>query len=189
MRATGTIARGRALTWANALTLLRALAAPALAAAVVAPAPQVAGLIFALAVATDFADGWVARRRAESSPLGGFLDHATDAAFVSLGFAALAHRGVVPALLPTLIVLAFAQYAFDSRAFAGSSLRPSALGRWNGIAYYVLLGVPIVRDALGLSWPGAALVLALGWVLALSTALSIADRARAFVRVRRAARE
>ena len=49
----------------------------------------------------------------------------------------------------------------------------------NGISYYVLVGIPVVRDALGLGWPPPGLVQGLGVLLILSTLLSIADRARA----------
>jgi phosphatidylglycerophosphate synthase len=128
-------------------------------------------------VATDFADGRVARLRGEASRLGGFLDHAVDATFVVLGLAALAHAGVVPALLPPAIATAFVQYAIDSRVVSGGRLRASALGRWNGILYYVLLGVPVVRDGLGLGFPGDSVVRVLGWLLVLATLASIADRA------------
>jgi hypothetical protein len=50
------------------------------------------------------------------------------------------------------------------------------LGRWNGIAYYAIVAIPIVRDALGLAWPGPALVMALGWLLIGSTLVSMGDR-------------
>jgi cardiolipin synthase len=163
-------------TRANALTALRLAAAPALAAAICAGEPVVAVALFALAVATDFGDGWVARRYAEQSPLGGLMDHAVDAAFVTTGCAALASVSVLPALLPLLIPIAFVQYAVDSRAGRARPLRASRLGRWNGIAYYVIVAVPIVRDALHLAWPGAGLVVALGWLLSASTLASMADR-------------
>jgi phosphatidylglycerophosphate synthase len=165
-------------TRANALTALRLVAAPALAAAICAGDAVSALAIFAFAVATDFADGWVARRYDEATPLGGFMDHAVDAAFVTTGCAALALGDVVPALLPVLIALAFSQYAIDSRVGAARPLRGSPLGRWNGIAYYVLLAVPIVRDALGLGWPSPSLVLTLGWGLVVTTLLSMGDRLR-----------
>jgi hypothetical protein len=109
----------------------------------------------------------------------------TDAAFVSLGLAALALRGEGPALLPALVALAFLQYTLDSRVPLGRPLRASALGRWNGIAYFVPIGTVVVRDALGLAWPPAGLVRALGWLLAASTLLSMADRALALRRARR----
>jgi cardiolipin synthase (CMP-forming) len=169
-------------THANVLTALRLAAAPLLAWSLVRGASLAALLLFALAVFTDLVDGRVARRFGEASPLGGFLDHASDAAFVSAGLAALAYLGQVPAALPALVVLAFVQYALDSRALAGRSLRASALGRWNGIAYFVLLGVPLVRDGVGLAWPGTGLVYALGLVLVATTLASMADRALALRR-------
>jgi phosphatidylglycerophosphate synthase len=169
---------GRWLTWANGVTALRLVAAPACACALLDGAHGVAAALFALAVATDVVDGRLARRRGEASPLGGLLDHATDATFVAVGLGALAATGEVPVLLPLLVAAAFAQYVFDSRAHVGAPLRGSALGRWNGIAYFVALGVPVVRDALGLAWPGPAWVRAFAWLLVASSLLSIADRVR-----------
>jgi phosphatidylglycerophosphate synthase len=176
---------GRLSTLANALTLARLALAPGLVAAILADLAGVAAAIFALAVATDLLDGRVARRRAEASALGGALDHAVDAAFVTAGTAALAARGALPALLPVLIAAAFLQYALDARTPAGE-LRGNRLGRWNGIAYYAIVAVPLVRDALGLGWPGAPLVRALGWLLAATTLASIAQRITLARRSRRA---
>ena len=174
----------RWLTTADALTLLRLLAAPLFVLAVRAGSPLPASAIFALAAATDFADGRVARARGESSARGGFLDHAVDAVFVSSGAAALASVGALPVLLAPLIAVAFLQYALDSRLMRSSGLRASPLGRWNGIAYFVIVAIPVVRDALGLGWPGAGLVRALGWALVASTLLSISDRLRLVARAR-----
>jgi phosphatidylglycerophosphate synthase len=176
----------RWVTRANALTGVRLLAAPLLFAAIAADRPVTAALLFFAAVATDFADGWAARRYGEATPLGGLVDHAVDAVFVVAGSAALAAAGVLPAPLPPLIAIAFVQYALDSRLLAARGLRPSALGRWNGIAYYVIVAVPLVRDALGLPWPGGGLVQALGWALVVSTLLSSADRLRWLLMARRA---
>jgi hypothetical protein len=61
--------------------------------------------------------------------------------------------------------------------FAGvNDLRKSRLGHWNGIAYYVIVAVPVMRDAMGIDWPGAALIRAGGWLLVDSTIASIAGR-------------
>jgi phosphatidylglycerophosphate synthase len=171
-------------TRANAISASRLGAAPLVGLAVLCGAPLAAAAVFAWAVASDFADGAVARRRGESSRLGGFLDHASDACFVTCGLAALAAVSVVTPLLPILVALAFAQYALDSRVAEGAPLRASSLGRWNGIAYYALVGVPLVRDALGLAWPAPALVRALAWALVASTVVSMADRAQAAWRLR-----
>ena len=170
------LARSPWLTRANGLTLLRLLAAPALVLAIRADAAWVAAAVLSLAVATDFADGFVARRFAEQSGLGRLIDHATDAVFVTAGTAALAFEGVLPAPLPTLIAASFLQYALDARSSISAGPHPSSLGRWNGIAYFAIIAVPIARDALGLRWPGPALVIALGWLLVGSTALSISIR-------------
>ena len=175
----------RLRTRANALTALRLVCGPLLVVALLERAALAAALLFWVAVATDLLDGRVARRFGESSALGGFLDHVTDAAFVSLGLAALVLRGEAPWLLPLLVALAFLQYTLDSRVIEGAALRASALGRWNGIAYFVPVGTVVVRDALGLAWPGRGLLLALGWLLVASTLLSMADRARALTRARR----
>lgn len=171
-------------TAANALTALRLAAAPALAAAVLAAAAELALALFALAVATDLLDGRVARRRGEASALGGLLDHASDAAFVSIGLGALAARGEVPAPLPPLVALAFLQYVLDSRALAGRPLRTSGLGRANGIAYFVLLGAPLAREALGLAVPAFSLVRVVGWGLLATTLVSMGERALAAWRAR-----
>jgi len=179
------IAAGRWSTLANWMTGSRLALAPLLVVAIVAGSPWGAALVFALAVATDVADGRIARSRAEASPLGRALDHAVDAVFVTAGAAALASRGALPALLPILIAAAFVQYAVDSRTPAGE-LRGNRLGRWNGIAYYAAVAVPLVRDALGLGWPAPALVRALGWILVATTLVSMAGRLRLALRSRRA---
>ena len=172
-------------TPANAITLARLGLAPALVAAILGDAALIGMAVFAVAVATDVADGRVARRRAETSALGGALDHAVDAVFVTAGTAALAAQGALPHPLPVLIAAAFLHYAVGARAPDGG-LRGSWLGRWNGIAYYAIVAVPLVRDGIGLAWPGAPLVRALGWLLVATTLASMAGRVTLARRSRRA---
>jgi len=176
--------RPRWLPLANPFTLLRLAAAPLLALAVAHAATRTAGALFWGAVASDFADGRIARWRGEASSLGGLLDHTTDATFVSLGLLAFAVQGTISLWLPCLIALAFAQYALDSRALKGRPLRTSGLGRWNGIGYFVLLGTPITRDLLGLHWPGEGLVFVLSGLLVATTLASMVDRAHAVLATR-----
>jgi phosphatidylglycerophosphate synthase len=170
--------------WANVLSATRLLLAP-LCAWLISRDHAALGLVtFGLAIATDLADGPLARRRGEVTRFGALLDHGSDALFVTFGLAAYAISGPVPAILPLLVALAFAQYTLDSRALSGEPLRASALGRWNGIAYFVLLGTPLVRDALVLGWPSDAIVSALGWLLVLTTIGSMLDRLIAYGRTR-----
>ena len=171
-------------TRANALTLVRLALAPLLACALLTGQHGHAAVVFGLAVLTDLADGWVARRFDEASPLGGLIDHAVDATFVTTATATLAWQGLLPAPLPALIAVAFLEYALDARWFEARGLRASALGRWNGIAYYVVVGIPVVRDAMGLAWPGPGLLRAIGWAMVISTLVSIGDRLRIAARAR-----
>ncbi len=168
------------LTRANGLSLLRLLGAPWLVAALCAGRAEVAAVLLVGIFASDFADGWVARRYGEVSPLGGFIDHGTDALVATSGLAALAHLGSVPWPLPFLVAAAFLQYVLDSRTLAGRPLRASRLGRWNGIAYLVLLAVPVFRDALSIGFPADPWVRAAGWLLVASSAVSMAMRWRAW---------
>ncbi len=176
------IPTNRWCTRANALSLLRLACAPGLAMAIVAQHAGIATAIFWLAVATDLADGPVARRYGEASPLGGLLDHAIDATFCVVCLGAHAAAGAVPWSLPFFVAAAFVQYTLDSRSLAGRPLRASRLGRWNGIAYFVAVAVPIVRDTLGWSWPGPSLVWWLAAGLVATTLVSMGDRALALVR-------
>jgi cardiolipin synthase len=163
-------------TWANALSLLRLAIAPGIAAGIACGEPVLATVLLVVAIATDFADGPIARRRGEVSPLGGLLDHGVDATLCVLGLAALAGVGAVPWVLAPLVAVAFLQYVLDSRSHRGRPLRASQLGRWNGIAYYVVVATPPVRDTLGLGWPSQRLVWWLGAALVASTLVSMLDR-------------
>ena len=66
------------------------------------------------AIVTDLTDGPLARRSGTASPFGGTFDHTTDFLFVVSGLAGGVVRGVIPWLLPVLVVAAFAQYVIDS---------------------------------------------------------------------------
>jgi len=170
---------------ANALTALRLLCTPAIVVAVLQERSTTAGVLFLIAVVTDFADGPIARRRGEASARGALFDHTVDAAFVTALLAALAWHGALTPALPILVCAAFLQYVWDSDVLHGQALRTSLIGRSNGVAYYVAAGVPVVRDALGLRWPGDPLVHALAWLLVATTLLSMTERAIVFRRLRR----
>ncbi len=173
------------LTWANAVSALRLLIIMPCAWAVAMGHWRAAAIWFVLAVATDISDGIIARRRNEVTAFGGLLDHVSDAAFVTVMLSMLMTWQLVPVALPPLIIAAFAQYTWDSRALSGAPLRASSLGRWNGIAYYVLVGTILISHALALSWPSHALLLAGGWVLVVSTLVSMVDRASTLWRLSR----
>lgn len=173
--------RTRLVTWANLITIARLVATVPCVIAVLGGAWPAAAIIFLLAVASDFADGFVARRRDETSVAGGTLDHACDALFVSATLAALARIELIPLMLPPLVMLAFLQYLLDSKALAGQPLRGSRLGRWNGVAYFVIAGFAMLGGWTRLV-PLGNLVLLCGWVLIVTTLISMCERAITLLR-------
>ncbi len=179
---------------ANALSLLRGLCALPYWLAVTQRGPVagveasgsallVSAVLLAFASASALADGRIARARGTVSGLGRALDHGSDGLVVLAGLAGAAERGAIPALLPVLVALAFAQYAVDSLFVHGErQLRMSRLGRSNGILYFVpLVGDVLVR--LGLSFLALPL-LGVGWALVATTVASMLDRALALRRGR-----
>ena len=135
-----------------------------------------AAACYVVAVITDIYDGKLARKLNQSSPLGGVLDHLTDALIVTAGCWCLAKLGLINSFLPWIITLAFVQYMLDSKALAGASLKTSRLGRYNGIGYYILLGTGI--SAYILPWPALSTgVFLAAWLLVATTVISMGDRA------------
>lgn len=144
-------------------------------------AAPLAAFLFVLAIATDLADGVVARRLGGETAFGRALDHGADFLFVSAGLAAAAWRGAIPWLLPGVVGIAFAQYVGDARVQPAESglargLRTNPLGRANGVLYFVPLGGDILVR-LGVPFL-AAPTRAFAWGLVVTTLLSMSDRLR-----------
>lgn len=176
---------------AHALTALRLLLAVPIAAGMARPEllpPGVVAVLLGLAIASDSLDGLVARGMRTASATGQVFDHATDCLLVTSGLAGAAMAGAITPILPALIPLAFGQYVVDSYVrHRQRQLRASALGRWNGILYFVPLvlvaaaRLPVPHGmAGGLSLAAGALA----YVLAASTVVSMLDRATTPARAR-----
>jgi len=172
--------------WANALTALRLILVVPSCWGIATGQHAVAAAVFCIAVASDVADGRVARARGEVSKFGGLFDHSVDATFVGLSLGALALQTAQPLVaitpvLPVLVLLSFTQYALDSKVLRGQALRASVLGRYNGIGYFVLLGTAVLGITLNL--PGHFLGLVVGvlaWLLVVTTLVSMLDRLLAY---------
>jgi CDP-diacylglycerol---glycerol-3-phosphate 3-phosphatidyltransferase len=163
---------------ANALTAARVLLALPFAFLMArggAGSAAFAALVLAAAIATDVLDGPIARRRGAATAAGSAFDHAADCLFVTSGLAAGAVRGVFPWILPVLVAAAFAQYLADSYwVHRGSALRPSELGRYNGILYFAPLGGDLlVRAGLRVLQPAVTVLV---WMLVVSTVVSMGER-------------
>ena len=176
---------------AHALTGLRLLAVVPAAWAFSRPDRVSVWLLVALmavAVVTDYYDGVVARTSGTASARGMLFDHTTDFLFVTSGLAGASLAGLVPTMLPVLIVVAFTQYVVDSYFLhRQKQLRMSTLGRWNGILYFAPL-VQIALSRLGglpvLAGLAGAVVGPCSMVLVFTTVASIVDRAAAPLRAR-----
>ena len=166
---------------ANVLTALRLLLVLPFAVSMARGAradAAIAGALLIAAIVTDLLDGMAARRRGTATTAGGAFDHAADFLFVVGGLAGGAYRGAFPWIYPVLVTAAFLQYVIDSYWIdRRRALRPSRLGRYNGILYFAPLGGDIlVRVGLNFLRP---LVTAVVWLLVASTVLSMAARLRA----------
>jgi phosphatidylglycerophosphate synthase len=163
---------------ANALTAIRLLLVAPFAFFMAKGDTRSAIIAFVawlVALATDFLDGPIARRRGTVSPLSGAFDHTSDFLFVVSGIFAGAFRGAFPWILPVCITAAFAQYAVDSYWFHRQlKFRGSKLGRYNGMLYFVppIMDI-LVRLGTGFLQP---LLTILVWVLVLSTLVSMGQR-------------
>lgn len=179
---------------ANAVTAVRLALVLPVAVALAHPAllrPGILALMLAVAIASDYVDGPIARRTGTASPRGMLFDHTTDCLFVTGGLTGAAVAGSITPILPVLIPFAFGQYVVDSYVWSRRrQLRASFLGRWNGIFYFVPIVLitiarlaappapvpPQVASVLGFAAGG------LGYLLAASTVASMIDRATTPVR-------
>ena len=137
--------------------------------------------LIAIAIASDYFDGRVARALKTASARGMLFDHGTDFIFVTIALFALSTIGLSSVLLPLLIVVAFSQYVLDSYfLFKQKQLRMSFLGRWNGIFYFApivlvatsrLPAFDQVQDNFNL------IIVYSNYALTISTLASIVDRA------------
>ncbi|MGR8947122.1 MAG: CDP-alcohol phosphatidyltransferase family protein [Gammaproteobacteria bacterium] len=137
---------------------------------------------FALIVSSDFLDGALARKSRSINPLGTLFDHSADAAVVSAISAMFVQLSMVPVLLPIMIALSFVQYALDARKSDGFRPRPSALGKINGIAYFVFCAICIAYHHSQFvllnehNQIAEQVIKILAWILVCSTFASILQR-------------
>ena len=107
----------------NSLTLLRIFLVPFLVVVLLTKFDGreiVALVIFLVATATDFLDGWLARRRGEITTLGTLLDPIADKLLISAAFISLVEVGLAPAWMVVVVV---------GREFAVTGLRAIASGQ------------------------------------------------------------
>ena len=142
----------------NALTLVRMFLVPLLVVVLLTefegrlvlglPKALVGAAIFGLASATDWLDGYLARRRGQVTALGQMMDPLADKLLTSAAFISLVQLGAAPAWMVALII---------GREIAITALRGGASAR----------GITMPASKLGkfkmASQVAAILMLMLGW--------------------------
>ncbi len=179
----------RVLTVPNVLSLVRIGLIPAFVWLIVREGTEAAGLLlFGGVVATDWIDGYVARRTRQVSELGKLLDPVADRLAIGAALVALVVRGSFPlwAALPVLIrdgaILVAGLALLLTR---GGRIEVRYVGK---VATFALMvGIPLVAwGNLDLAFPAAARTV--GWTFfavgiaeyAVATWLYVGDLRRAF---------
>lgn len=124
----------------NALCAMRIISGPVLAYGYLShayPLSVLAGATFA--AATDYVDGYVARRYAQGTVLGSYLDPIADKVFVGCVMTAMAFDGALPVWLVALLV------ARDAAHVAGGAWRRAQAlhWRWRSIGEFFGLDTPV----------------------------------------------
>ena len=171
----------------NLLTLSRILAIPIVVASFYLQgdyARWFACALFSAAGLTDWLDGHMARRWAQQSELGRFLDPIADKLLVSATLFMLTTTGRLSwgAVLPALVILCREILVSGLREYLAGlrvGLPVSRLAKWKTAIQMVAIGVLIVGNAGPAFLPVAAIGEMLLWVAALLTLVTGYDYLRA----------
>ena len=154
------------VTVPNLLSLLRIVLIPAFVWLIVHRGTEMAGmLLFAGVAATDWVDGYVARRTNQVSELGKILDPVADRLAVGAGLVAVMARGALPLWAGLAILVRDAAVLLVGAALlAGRGIRIDV--RFLGKSATAILMAAITWIAWGnFALPLAEVALAAGWVL------------------------
>ena len=147
------------------------------------PKDILAAAIFGLASLTDWADGYLARRRKQITPLGQMMDPLADKLLTSAAFISLVQMDKAPAWMVAVIIgREMAVTALRSTRYSrGINMPASRLGKWKMISEVVaILALILGREHLGpvLYFVGPAAL----WVAVILAVVSGVDYYRKFLR-------
>ncbi len=148
----------------NLLSFLRILLIPVFVSLIVHHPTTTAGLIvFAGVVATDWVDGWIARRTGQVSELGKVLDPTADRLAIAAGLIALVVRGAFPLWAALLILVRDAAILIAGASLLiGRGVRLEVRFIGKAATFMLMMAIPWVSwGNLGLPLADAALVA--GW--------------------------
>ncbi|MEY2626415.1 MAG: CDP-diacylglycerol--glycerol-3-phosphate 3-phosphatidyltransferase [Actinomycetota bacterium] len=154
------------LTWPNAITLVRLGCLPVFLWLLFGRDSRLAaGVMIGCLGATDWVDGWVARRFNQTSPFGALFDPTVDRVLFIVGLWSLGIDGAVAPLVAVLILvreIGIGLMMVVATAFGMERFPVTYLGKW--ATFILMFAVP----ALTLSTSGIALeplFFLVGWVL------------------------
>jgi CDP-diacylglycerol---glycerol-3-phosphate 3-phosphatidyltransferase len=144
------------------------------------PKEIVGAAIFAIAALTDWADGYLARRRKQITPLGQFIDPLADKLLILAALISLVQMELAPAWMVLIIIgREFAVTTFRSIAYARGVVVPaSPLGKIKMVAQVVAILALILGRGfrMELVMIGNAAL----WVVVAAALVSAADYFRRF---------
>jgi CDP-diacylglycerol--glycerol-3-phosphate 3-phosphatidyltransferase len=147
------------------------------------PTEIVGAAIFGIASLTDWADGYLARRRKQITPFGQFIDPLADKLLTLAAFVSLVQMDLAPAWMVSVIIgREFAVTAWRSIVYArGGAMPASPLGKIKMVAQVVaILALILGQHGQGRVFFLDRLGQAALWVVVIAALLSAADYFRRF---------
>jgi CDP-diacylglycerol---glycerol-3-phosphate 3-phosphatidyltransferase len=143
------------------------------------PKDIVGAIIFAIASITDWADGYLARRRKQITPLGQVIDPLADKLLTSAALISLVQLDLAQSWMVAVIVgREFAVTTLRSLAYTrGVAMPASPLGKIKMVAQVVAILALILH---GRAWPFWWIGQAALWVVVVTALISGADYFRRF---------
>lgn len=162
------------------LTLFRIAMGPAIAALVLWAASVVyadrllAGFIYAgcfilfvLAAASDWLDGWLARKLNAVTPIGAALDHTADKVLITSVLVALAYAALPLALVAAAVVILGRDVTLaglrEGLAGTGTTIPVGELGKWKTTALMIGVGAFLAFQSAALLGAPEPLIQGLIW--------------------------
>ena len=144
------------------------------------PKELVGAAIFGIASFTDWADGYLARRRKQVTPFGQVIDPLADKLLTSAALISLVQMELAPAWMVAVIIgREFAVTALRSLAYSrGVAMAASPLGKFKMMAQVVAILALILAH--GGTWPFLLMGQAALWVVLVTALVSAADYFRRF---------
>jgi cardiolipin synthase (CMP-forming) len=162
------------------LTIFRIVMGPVIAALILWAADVVysdrllAGFIYALslilfliAAATDWLDGYLARKLDAVTPLGAALDHSADKVLITCVLVALAYAALPLMLVAAAVLILGRDVAVaglrEGISAQGKTLPVSQLGKWKAAAEMAGVGAFLAFQAAAILFAPASVIVGLDW--------------------------